>query len=81
MVFADILDDASRRFPAMSDRSSVITYLGLLLRQMNELTKRIEKNHPDIKSTQEEARAIRRRWDACMRELNYRTGDKLNPSG
>jgi hypothetical protein len=54
----------------MSDRSTVLTYLALLLRRMNELALRTGQSDMDMKDTQEEARALHERWDACMRELH-----------
>jgi hypothetical protein len=66
-------------FAAMSDRASVITYMGLLLRRMNEFTECMATSKTDITNMLDEAQSLQRRWDACMAEIRTSVDKKTNP--
>jgi hypothetical protein len=58
----------------MPDRHDLLTYVGLLLRRMDELSKSMPKSKQEMERTRLEASRLQKRWRACMRMLNHHGG-------
>jgi hypothetical protein len=61
----------------MPDRENLLSYAGLLLRRMNELSDSSPKDKAELERVRKEARRLRERWQSCMRILSH-ISDKGN---
>jgi hypothetical protein len=53
----------------MDDRSTLLSYMAILLRRMEELTGQTAKSRADIQHAQHEAQSLQEQWHRCVREL------------